>query len=216
MLARRPAPVPTAQVPLADLLASARRVVVRQARDWTELVSIEAANRYALLDESGALGGLALELPGSFLLRQFLKARRPFEMEVREAGPASRTLLRFRRPWRWWLSRLEVTDGAGRVLGAVQERFALLSRRFDVEGPGGRVLARLTGPFWKPWTFLLQAVDADRELGRVEKKWSGFVSEAFTEADTFLVTLPQDPALRPLALGAAILIDFRFFEDKDG
>jgi len=215
MFTRARSPIPTAQIPLGDLLASARRVVVRQARDWTELVSIEAANRYALLDESGALAGLMLELPGNFFLRQFLKARRAFEMEVREAGPAGRTLLRFHRPWRWWLCRLEVTDGAGRPQGAVQERFAFLSRRFDLEGPDGRVLASLTGPFWKPWTFVFQPPGAARELGRIEKKWSGLVSEAFTEADTFLVTLPQEPALRPLALGAAVLVDFKFFEDKE-
>jgi uncharacterized protein YxjI len=215
MFSRKRAPVPTARVPLADLLASARRVVVRQSRDWTEVIAFEAANRYALLDESGALAGMALEHPGSFILRSFLKANRPFEMDVRDTSGGDRILLQFRRPWRWLFSRLEVAEGGGRAIGAIQERFAFFKRRFDVEGPDGRVLARITGPFWKPWTFLLQAAEADRELGRIEKKWSGAVSEVFTDADTFLVTLPQDPALRPLALGAAILIDFKFFEDKD-
>jgi hypothetical protein len=41
-------------------------------------------------------------------------------------------------------------------------------------------------------------------------------SEVFTNADTFLVTLPQtDPVLRRLAVGAAVLVDFLFFEDRD-
>ena len=215
MFARKRAPVPTARIPLADLIASARRVVVRQSRDWTELVAFEAANRYALLDESGALAGMALEHKGSFLLRSFLKASRSFEMDVRDVAGGDRVLFRFHRPWRWFFSRLEVMDESGRALGAIQQRFAFLRRRFDVEGPDGRVLARITGPFWKPWTFLLQAPETDRELGRIEKKWSGAASEIFTDADTFLVTLPQEPALRPLALGAAILVDFKFFEDKD-
>jgi hypothetical protein len=41
-------------------------------------------------------------------------------------------------------------------------------------------------------------------------------SEAFTDADTFLVTLPSgDAALRRLLVGAAALIDFKFFEKDD-
>ena len=42
------------------------------------------------------------------------------------------------------------------------------------------------------------------------------VEEAFTDADTFLVTLPPgDPQLRQLLLAAAILVDFLWFEHRD-
>jgi uncharacterized protein YxjI len=208
--------LPTVQVPLAETLDRARRVVVRQARDWTELIALEARNRYALLTEEGALAGMALEQPGNFLLRWLLKSNRPFEMAVYDAADQRVPQLRLRRPWRWWMARLEVLDADGRPLGAIQQRWSWLRRRFDVEGPDGRVLARIAGPFWRPWTFLLEDGAAGRELGRIEKKWSGMVSEAFTDADTFLVTLPAgDARLRRLLLAAAILVDFKFFE-KDG
>jgi len=212
----RPSRMPTTQVPLADTLDNARKIVMRQARDWTEVISLKAPNRYALLTESGALAGMALEHPGSFLLRWFLKSSRPFEMDVHDAADQSSPQLRLRRPWRWWMARLEVTDAQGRSIGAIQQRWSWVRRRFDVEAPDGRVLASISGPFWRPWTFLLEAPGAARELGRVEKKWSGVVSEMFTDADTFLVTLPAgDGALRRLLLGAAVLIDFKFFEKND-
>jgi hypothetical protein len=52
-------------------------------------------------------------------------------------------------------------------------------------------------------------------VGRIEKKWSGAFTEIFTDADTFLVTLPQgDATLRALVLAAAVLVDFVWFEHR--
>jgi uncharacterized protein YxjI len=208
--------MPTARVPLSDVLDHGQRIVVRQARDWVELLDVEAVNRYALLTEGGALAGMALETPGNFLLRWILKARRPFEMGIFAGEADAAPVLQLRRPWTWFFGRVEVADAGGRPLGVVRERFAWFRRRFDVEAPDGRLLARIVGPFFRPWTFLVHAPEGARELGRIEKKWSGAVSELFTDADTFLVTLPaDDPRLRRLVLGAAILVDFRFFENTD-
>jgi len=109
-----------------------------------------------------------------------------------------------------------VRDEAGRPLGAIQQRFSILRRRLDVEAPGGRLLARITGPLLHPWTFVLTAGESDREVGRIEKRWSGGVSELFTDADTFLVTFGRtEGALRRLLLAAAVLVDFRWFEDTE-
>lgn len=215
---RRPAR-PTSTAPLSAVLDGAPRVVVRQARDWVELLDWEAPNRYALLTEQGALAGWALEHAGgggAVLARWFLKASRPFEMGIFPAdGPRSEAL-RLRRPFTWFLTRVEVADASGRPVGVVRQRFSVLRRRFDVEAPGGRLLARLTGPLLHPWTFLFTAPGADVEVGRIEKRWSGAVSELFTDADTFLVQFGRaEPALRRLMLAAAVLVDFRYFEDRD-
>ncbi|MGC3999048.1 MAG: phospholipid scramblase-related protein [Anaeromyxobacter sp.] len=207
---------PSVHAPLEDTLDSARRIVVRQSRDWSELIGVEAANRYALLTESGALAGWALEQPGNWFIRMWLKARRPFEMDVVAGEADQRPALRLSRPWTFWFARLEVRDGGGRSLGAIQERFSILRRRFDLVGADGQLLARLIGPLWKPWTFLLHPAEGEREVGRIEKRWSGLTSELFTDADTFLVTLPQSsPALRRLTLAAAVVIDFKFFENDE-
>jgi uncharacterized protein YxjI len=215
-------PVPRAPtVPLERALAEEPRLVVRQARHLSELVGLEQANRYAVHDLRGALAGLASERgegAGDFLVRWMLRGSRPFRMEIFDAEAPERTSLRLVRPWRWFLARLEVSDGEGRPIGVVRQRFSWLRRRLDLEGPGGRTLARLVGPLLHPWTFrvLTGPAGAEREVGRIEKRWSGVLTEAFTSADTFLVTLPPgDLDLRRLVLAASILIDFRWFERTD-
>lgn len=216
---RPPSRMPTSEVPLARALDAAPRLVVRQARDWVELLDLERPSKYALLTEDGALAGMAVEDAGgvrALALRWFLRARRPFRLSFYGTEDRQRPVLKLHRPWTWWLSRVEVAGADGRPLGIVRERFSLLRRRLDVEAPDGRTLARIVGPVFRPWTFLMLAPGSDRELGRIEKRWSGVVSEMFTDADTFLVTLPaSDEALRRLALAAAILVDFRFFEHRD-
>ena len=53
-------------------------------------------------------------------------------------------------------------------------------------------------------------------MGRITKKWSGLLREAFTDADTFGVEMgpAMDPRLRPLMVAATFLIDFLYFEDR--
>jgi hypothetical protein len=211
-------PPALANAPLDEVLDQAHRLVVRQARDWSELViDIEAPSRFMLLTEDGRLAGFAEERDGgsAFLGRWFLGARRPFEVGI-FSPEDRRPALVVRRPWTWFLSRADVEDGEGRPLGTVRERFTPFRRSFDVEAPDGRLLARIVGPFFRPWTFLIRSAAETRELGRIEKRWSGVLTEALTDADTYLVTLPLgDPALRRLTLGAAVLIDYRFFEGRD-
>lgn len=212
-----PAPQPAA-VPLQQTLATSRRVLVRQAREWLEVFTgFEKANRYAIHAESGAIAGMAIERSegtGAFFARWFLQANRPFTMGVYGGEAPQTELFTFRRPWTWFLGRIHVEDAQGRPLGTVRQRFTILRRKLDVEDASGRLRARYVGPLLKPWTFLMLAPEGERELGRVEKKWGGFLEEAFTDEDKFLVTLPQDPELKPLALAAAILIDFKWFERK--
>lgn len=212
-----------ATVPFAASLAQAPRLVIRQKRNLMEtFTGLEARGRYAVFTEQGAFtAGFAEhgEGAGAFLARWFLKARRPFTMGLYPAEHATQPLLLLDRPWRWFFSELEVREAAtGRVLGRIRQRFSFLRKRLDVEGPGGRLLARLTGPLLRPWTVLVETgpESSPREVGRIEKKWDGLLREAFTDADTFLVTLPPgEPHLRQLLLAAAVLVDFLWFEHRD-
>ena len=65
---------------------------------------------------------------------------------------------------------------------------------------------------------IVQRLPSDAsELARVEKKWSGMLQEAFTDADRFRVAY-DSPELnldeRTLVLAAAIFIDLQYFERK--
>jgi len=219
----RPADRLSATVPFETALAESRRLVVKQQRNVLEnFTGIEARGRYAVHTEQGAFtAGFSehAEGAGSLAARWFLKANRPFTMSLYPAEHPDRPTLVLVRPWRWFFAHMEVREAAGgRVLGRIQQRWGWFRKRLDVEAPGGAVLARLTGPFFRPWTLLLETGPAGggREGGRIEKKWSGLLRETFTDADNFLVTLPPgDATLRRLVLAAAVLVDFLWFEHRD-
>jgi uncharacterized protein YxjI len=118
-------------------------------------------------------------------------------------------------PFRWYFTRIELKDPVGSSLGAIQKRFSILTKRFDVETPDGRTLFQVSSPIWKLWTFPFTR--RGQEIARVSKKWSGILSEAFTDRDNFLVEfLDADlsESERQLVLASAIFIDLLYFEQK--
>jgi uncharacterized protein YxjI len=191
---------------------------VQQKKEWGEiLLGFESRNRYQVVGDDGQPLYFAGEVgsgAGLMLLRLFLKASRPFTMELK--SPSGATALRVKRPWRFWLSHADIEDGEGRVLGAIQQRFAFFARVYDVLDSSGQVLAQLRGPFFKPWTFIIE--ESGQEVGRIQKRWSGFGKEMFTDADNFGVTFNNvhNAQLRPLVVGATFLLDFVHFENRGG
>ena len=190
---------------------------VRQKKEWGEILTgIETRNRYQVVgdnDEPLFYVGEVGEGVGAFLARMFLKSKRPFTLELK--SPEGSTLLRLRRPFHWWLSHMDVEDAQGQRLGSIQQRFAFFERLYEVCGPSGEVLAVLRGPFFKPWTFHLEL--GGREVGKIQKQWSGLGKEMFTTADNFGVSFMDvgDARLRTLVVAATFLIDFVHFEKRN-
>lgn len=195
-------------------LAGVERLRIRQRKELLEVFTDwETRNRYEIDDADGnpiLYAGEESSGIGAFLFRQFLGRKRPFTIGIRDL--AGNVVLTVKRPWRWFFSRAEVHDGSGQLLGAIQQRFAIFARRYTLEGPGGGVGAEIHGPFFRPWTFDVRV--RGNVVGRIAKRWSGLLQEAFTDADTFGVEMTPtlDERLRPLVLGATFLIDFVHFE----
>jgi uncharacterized protein YxjI len=118
-----------------------------------------------------------------------------------------------RHPFRWFFERIELSDADGRPLGAIQKRFAFFSKKFDVENAQGRTVLQVSSPIWRVWTFVFMR--RGREAARVTKKWSGLISEAFTDKDNFLIEF-KDPEMedaeRRLITASAVFIDLLYFE----
>lgn len=208
--------VPTGTAALA-VFARPSRLSVRQRKRWLEILfAWDAKNTYVVYDESGSP---VLEVRedgtgfGNFLKRLFLGAFRPFTSQVEDLA-SQQPALRLRRPFRFYFHRLEVRDGAGNVLGAIQRRWTWVRRKYTVEGPDGAEVATLFGPFWRPWTFKIMLPGHPTEVGLLQKKWSGLAKEMFTEADNFWVELERvpDPNLRALLFAATVLVDVVHFE----
>lgn len=179
------------------------------------LLGAETRNKYELRTVDGQVVGFAAEQGKgllAFFARMFLGHWRSFDLHVFDA--ARNLVLRAHHPFRWFFQRLEVFDAQGQLLGALQQRWAFFTKRFDVEDARGQVVLEMHSGLFKVWTFPFLRNGA--EVARVEKKWSGFLSEAFTDADRFRVafTGPVSGVERRLLLASGLFIDLQYFEKK--
>ena len=196
-----------------DRLTSVTGLVVRQHKEWGEILTgFETKNRYTVSDTFGARLYLAAEAAGNTLLRWFLKALRPFTIAVASEG--GQEVLRVVRPFRFYFHRAEVFDSQGQSMGVIERRFSILRRIYSVRNRSGEEVCQLFGPLLHPWTFQIRKDGA--EYGKITKKWSGLLTEGFTDADYFGVTFPAewDIPMKALSLGAVFLIDFVHFENR--
>ena len=56
--------------------------------------------------------------------------------------------------------------------------------------------------------FTVYTTDEETKIGKISKQWSGFVREAFTDADMFGINFPLDldVKIKAVLLGACFLI----------
>jgi uncharacterized protein YxjI len=190
------------------------RLFVRQRFELAEMFGFESRNKYEVVSEAGQQVAFAAEQQKGvlgFLFRQTLGHWRSFDIHF--FTPERTPFMIARHPFRWFFQRLEVYDEAGARVGAIQRRFSILTKRFDVQDAGGNVIMEVSSPFWRLWTFPFTAGGA--EVACIKKKWSGLLAEAFTDKDNFAVELGNlDENQRRLVLAAAIYIDLMYFEKK--
>ena len=199
---------------MMDKLDGLSGLMVHQQKEWGEIVTgFETKNKYAVCDESEQQLYFAAEKKGSLLVRLFLKACRPFYLEVLNEQGAM--VINVTRPFRFFFHQAAVRDNQGNILGVIKKKFSILRRKYSVLDQNEQEIYQLYGPMLKPWTFIIR--DDNREYGKITKEWSGLLKESFTDADNFGVTFPEDwnVAKKGLFLGAVFLIDFVHFENKE-
>lgn len=199
---------------LSDL-HEATELYVRQKHELAELFGFETRNKYAIsTPDRREVAFAAEQQKGVFgmLMRQFLGHWRTFEIIF--FGADRRPLFTAVHPFRWFFQRLEVFGDGGERLGAVQQRWAWLRKSFDVEDASGNVVLEMRAPIFSFWTFPFTRNGS--EVAHIEKKWSGALSELFTDKDNFRVRFTRDlkPVERVLVLAAAIFVDLQYFERK--
>ncbi len=197
-------------------LAHVSALVIHQQKEMLEIFTdFETKNRYVVQLPDGQPALYAAETgrgAWEFITRSFLKARRPFSMQLVDV--TGKVVFQLERPWTWFFSELHIRDGQGQRIGVIDQKFAFLARKFVVLDASGREAAQIHGPFLRPWTF--RVLQGEQEVGKITKQWSGFLQEAFTDADTFGVEMgpAMGERLRALVLAATFLIDFLYFEDR--
>ena len=194
-------------------LQSVSSLIITQSKEWGEILTdFETKNKYVVRNESGEELYYAAEEGGSIILRWFLKALRPFTVVVLNAD--NKVLMRVKRPSRFYFHEATVVDASGESIGRLSKRFSIIRKKYSVFNSADKEVYQLFGPLFRPWTFIIK--NDGEEFGKITKKWSGLLTESFTDADNFGIEFPitWDVKLKALFLGAVFLIDFVHFEDK--
>jgi uncharacterized protein YxjI len=187
-------------------------VVVRQKAKFVEM-----NNDYRLLDADGNDIGLITEV-GQSTARKALRLISRVDqflshtLEVREADGTR--VLTLTRPAKILKSTVTVSDGDGQPVGRIVQQNVLGRIRFALEGPNGESLGELGAESWVAWDFAVTDVNG-QPVARITKQWAGFLTEGFTTADNYLLTIEPGTtgALRTLAFAAAAAVDTALKQD---
>lgn len=198
-------------------LSQHRELIVRQRRELFELVGFETRNKYEIHDERGELIGFCAEQQKNLfgmVMRHFFGHWRRFDLHFFDEQ--RREVLLATHPFRFFFQCLEVRSPEGVLIGVLQQRFGILRKKFDLFDSQGRRLMRMRSGFFQFWTFpFFRGVT---EVAVIRKKWSGFLKEAFLDADNFQIHFSGGSTLgeteRALILAAGIFIDLQYFERK--
>lgn len=171
----------------------------------------KAANNYDVFDPASGAKLLECREPklGFFTkLLRFTDYKRMTPFEVVLAGADGRKALTVRRGVSFFLSKVEVLDENGRVVGGFKQKFFSIGGAFRVLDARDNEVCMLKGK-WTSWNF--QFLKGDRELARVSKKWSGLGKELFTSADNYVLSVSdavgEDDDVRILIMAAVMCID---------
>lgn len=130
----------------------------------------------------------------------------PFEVELRT--PDGELLVTVRRGISFFVSKVQVFDASGQLIGAFKEKLFSIGGAFRVLDAQDNEVCYLKGK-WTGWDFRFLA--GERELAHVTKKWAGLGKELFTSADNYVLTIsdevPAGSPIRKLILAAVMSID---------
>ncbi|WP_413290403.1 phospholipid scramblase-related protein [Bdellovibrio sp. HCB337] len=201
---------------LLESLQNQSQIIIRQRRELIELLGFESRNKYEICDENGNVIGFCAEQQKGLLgilLRQFLGHWRRFDLHF--FNNDRREVLIVKHPFRFFFQRLEIHTADGKYLGALQQRFAFIRKKFDLENSLGQVIMSVNSGFFQFWTFPFKKGSV--EVAVIRKKWSGGLKEIFTDADNFQISFNYrelNELERTLILASGVFIDLQYFEAK--
>jgi len=210
--------------PGLEYLSVLNQVLIKQKVEILEaFTGFETNNKYTVLNVMGQPIYQATENTGC-CNRNCCGPIRSFEIGLTDNS--GQEVIHLSRPLRCQscccpccLQKLEVHGQGGMLLGTVEQDWSLIHPRFTLRDAADNPIMKIKGPFCT-WScrcgdveFKVETPDGN-EVGMISKQWSGLGREAFTDADNFGVSFPQDLDVKAKAvlLGAVFLIDFMFFE----
>ncbi|MES2676228.1 MAG: phospholipid scramblase-related protein [Pseudomonadota bacterium] len=132
------------------------------------------------------------------------KQMTPFNVEV--CTPEGGQVLSVKRGISLFLSRVEVFDEKGKLVGRFKQKLFSIGGKFDILDTQDNVICTLKGK-WTGWDF--RFMRGDTELASVSKQWTGLGKEFFTSADTYMLSIDSaaSDTNRILIVAAVMCID---------
>ena len=200
--------------------AKHNKILVHQLHETLDLVAgLESRNKYEILDQNLKKIGFAVENGKgvkSFLLRNTFGFFRNYEIlfynQKRELEFIAHS------PVRLFFTKYIIHDPFNKPIGEIQQKFSVFSRSFEVSKiskAGTKLTLTMEQPIFSFWTFKFRY--KNEEVAKVEKKWSGLLSEVFTDKDKFLISFEKnklDEAFKKLIVAASVFIDIQYFENN--
>lgn len=197
-------------------ISGVKKILVHQLHELGEWIGFETRNKYYIMDENQIPIGYAAEQQKGvlgFILRQYLGHWRKFDIHF--FTPERQLSMVAHHPFRWFFQRIEVQEVSGKYLGAIQQRFSLLAKCFDIENERGITILEVSSPIWRIWTFSF--MNGLQRKAEVRKKWAGILSEALTDKDNFEVEYFDDKMTsdtKKLVMVSSVFVDLIYFERK--
>ena len=197
-------------------LQNHQRIKIKQLTEFTELLGFETRNKYLIRsDDNTSIGYAAEQGKGllGLLFRSYFGHWRKFEIHFFD----NQKVLLFKaiHPFRWFFQCLEIYDENNKFLGRLEQRWGILTKKFDLHDSSDNVIATMRSGFFRIWSFPIKKNGAQYAL--ISKKWSGLLKELFLDADSFLLEF-QDPAIsediKKVLLASAVFVDLQYFEKK--
>lgn len=171
----------------------------------------KAANNYDVFDAASGAKLIECREPNlGFFTKLFrftdYKRMTPFEVVLTDTD--GRRVLTVRRGVSLFLSKVEVLDGSGRLVGGFKQKLFSIGGAFRVLDARDNEVCVLRGK-WTSWEF--KFLRGEKELAVVSKKWNGLGRELFTSADNYVLSIgdrvPADDDVRILIMAAVMCID---------
>ncbi|XP_015587207.1 phospholipid scramblase 1 [Cephus cinctus] len=219
-------PMPNLVCPAGlEYLMALDTIFVEQQIDRLEaLTGWEKLNKYMVKDARGQVIYRVKE-ESSACSRCCFGNMRPFDMKIVDSS--MREVIRLSRPYRFdsclcpcFLQEMDVFTGDTK-LGSVVQNWSPFYPSYSINDLSENTILTIEGPMciFCPCydvNFKVLSSDGKHQVGRISKKWSGFVQELFTDADIFGISFPidLDVKVKALLLASCLLIDFMYFENS--
>jgi uncharacterized protein YxjI len=134
------------------------------------------------------------------------KRMTPFNLEIRT--PDGQLAFSVKRGISIFLSKVDVLDENGSIVGHFKQKLFSIGGKFDVLSADDATLCTLQGK-WTSWDF--RFIQGSSELASVTKKWAGLGKELFTSADNYMLSIndsvDKDDNIRTLVVASVMCID---------